>query len=352
MSKTAASPMNPADESKAKKPRTSVAKLRFGPVDNFVLLTAKVHAEQLRPGGTTIHTVTRNTPVSDLFLLLIRNNILSVPVLNKRGKYYGFVDCMDIVVFASNLFANWQDFNMKDFDALLAKESRFCSATVKDIMLYPVKKETPFHPVHVGTSLFTVWELLAKEGLHRVPILNAKAEIQDIITQSMMIDFLWQNIETITTAKNLTVGSLDPSLAPLAIINQNEKAIVAFRQMIHNDYSGLAVVDGTGKLVDNISIRDLRGFGYDANSFWRLWNPISELKSRAKVEFPNVTPEGPIFVLKTDTLETVINKLAVHRIHRLFVVDDPKSMKPIRVITQTDVLKQLLKLEPIYPVHA
>jgi len=99
-----ASVIPPAKKQKRPGVGTSVAQLSFGPLDNLILLTAKLQVEQLRPRQAKIQTVKRSDTVSHLFEVLIANNILSCPVVNNNGKYYGFVDMRDIVVYASSMF--------------------------------------------------------------------------------------------------------------------------------------------------------------------------------------------------------------------------------------------------------
>jgi len=324
---------------------TSVAELRHGPVDDFLLLTVKLHVEQLRPKQSKMITVKRDDSIQTLFTLLTTNNIFSCPVLNKKGKYYGFVDMKDIVVFAKNLFPTKPDVKRH----LLQKESRFSSTPVSEIMTYPVKKQTPYHPHRVGTSLFSAWELLAKEGLHRIPVITHDEEITDIITQSMLIDFLWQNIETITTAADMKVSKMEKPIMDFKTILESERAVEAFHEMGNNNLSGLGVVDTHGKLVDVIALRDLKLCSWEIDHFENLWDTVGVYKSNLKKLLPTHTPPKLSVVVESDTLFTVVEKMATEHIHRVFVVDTMKSMKPIRVITQTDVLHQLLKLEPIFP---
>jgi len=148
------------------------------------------------------------------------------------------------------------------------------------------------------------------------------------------------NIEKIGDVAQRTVGDL--TIEPteiLATINRNTKAIVAFREMVRLEKSGLGVVDDTGKLVDNISPRDLKGIHTDANVFWRLWSTISEYKKRERSEHDAKIPELT-YVTKEDSLYAVIEKMATLHIHRVYVVDGDK--KPIRVITQNDVMREIL----------
>lgn len=53
-------------------------------------------------------------------------------------------------------------------------------------------------------------------------------------------------------------------------------------------------------------------------------------------------PAQVVYVLYSDTLETVVRKMAERRIHRVFVVDDEQRMRPLRVLSQCDVLQNIL----------
>jgi len=298
----------------------------------------------------------RSDRVPVLFRLLVDNNIHSVPVLNNKGGYYGFVDMMDIVTYVGELIKTWSDFSPVKLSSLFAEKSRLSNSTVGDIMDFPVKKLTPFHPHFAGTSLFSAWESLAKEGVHRIPIIRttedtSTIDIDDIITHSMMIDFLWQNIEKITTAADMKVSIMNKPRWLLGTIRDTKKAIAAFKKMGSYEFSGLAIIDINGKLVGNMSVRDIKGLGWDGQSWYRLWDTCISYKKKILSEYPN-TPSRLLCVTNQDNLYTVVEKMATEHVHRIYVVDSLESMKPIRVITQTDVLKQLLdNLERIHPVR-
>lgn len=323
---------------------SSVAKLEHGPVDDFILLTVKLQVEQLRPKQSKIITVKREDTLHTLFNLLTDNNIFSCPVLNNKGKYFGFVDMKDIVIYAKSLFPL-----KADIRRLVQKESKFALTPVRQVMTHPVRKQTPFHPHRMGTSLFSAWELLAKEGLHRIPVINHDEEITDIITQSMLIDFLWQNIETITSAADMKISKMETPVIDFKTITENDKAIEAFHDMANSHVSGLGVLDTNGKLVDVIALRDLKLCAWEVDHFENLYDTVRTYKDNLRILFPSEAPTKPSVVVENDTLYTVVEKMATEHIHRVFVVDSVRSMKPIRVITQTDVLHQILKTEPIYP---
>jgi len=230
-------------------------------------------------------------------------------------------------------------------EKLFEAEGRFVQSRVMDIAIYPIKKTSPHHPLTAGCCLLTAWELLANtpENIHRLPVLDTAGNIIDVITQSMLIDFLWQNIERLGKYTSLKVAEIQGTNHVLTV-QEDTKAIVAFRQMANAGVQGLAVLNNDGKLVDNISLRDLKGIHPDAKVFWRLWNTVKVFKEKAMTDFPAPTKlSGPVFVTNDDTLMTVVEKMALFHIHRVYVVDDKVSMNPQRVISQTDVLREVLR---------
>jgi CBS domain-containing protein len=86
----------------------------------------------------------------------------------------------------------------------------------------------------------------------------------------MLIDFLWQNMERIGSIASVKVSDLQGT-SPVLTVQEDTKAIVAFREMANSGVSGLAVLDSNGKLVDNISLRDLKVISKVAlDSFFRV----------------------------------------------------------------------------------
>jgi hypothetical protein len=67
-------------------------------------------------------------------------------------------------------------------------------------------------------------------------------------------------------------------------------------------------VDDAGKLVDEISVRDLRGMGWDATSFWRLYGTIRAFKAWEGKMTPRV---GLVTVQTFDTLEFLLQSVRV-----------------------------------------
>jgi len=125
-------------------------------------------------------------------------------------------------------------------------------------------------------------------------------------------------------------------------VQDTDPTIKAFRLMIDRKLSGLAVVNSKGELVDTISVRDLRGIGPEAEMFTRLWEPVADYKKRIRKMHSESVPLVPVVVLPTDTLETVIRLMETKAVHRVFVVKDHESRRPINVISQSDIIKFIL----------
>jgi CBS domain-containing protein len=318
---------------------SSVAELVRSETDDFILVLTKTKAERLLPRGRNIITTDTSEYLSAVFKKLVDHNILSLPVLNQKNKYYGMVEMFDLVEYVTTLFSDLSSTRLVDLEKMLVSERKFLHATVKDVIRSPFTRSKSHRTLQTGFSLFTAWEVLALTRTNRIAVLGANDDVVDIITPSMLIDFLWQNIEKIGDVADRKVKEflIEPT-EELETISNSTKAIVAFREMVRYEKSGLGVVDDSGKLIDNISARDLRGIHTDANVFWRLWSSITEFKKREKSEHD--LPSHLVSVHVDDSLYTVVEKMATEHIHRVYVVNHER--KPIRVIVQTDILIEII----------
>jgi len=220
----------------------------------------------------------------------------------------------------------------------------FSKAMVRDIIQNPTGPINKYNPVPRGFSLLHAWEILSR-GTHRVPVVDDKNIIWDIITQSMLVDFLWQNIEKIGNLAVRRVGTLFANIPRIVqTVSEHSTGILAFRLMLTKRVYGLAVVDEVGNLVDNISDRDIRVIypNLHLSDFSILWQKtVREIKDILRARSGR-TPPALLYVTPDDTFSSLIEKMAVHHVHRLFMVESTTSMIPTRCILQTDVLMTVI----------
>jgi 5'-AMP-activated protein kinase regulatory gamma subunit len=309
----------------------------------FLAALVYTKAEQLRVPDNKVFIAERTDKVIDVFKGLVKHNFLSVPVLQKtKHKWFGFLDLADIVLYVVNAFGESRLNVEQDFWTLADKEVEFQNKTVNDLMRYPLTRRNPFHPITGGYSLLYAIEALARErSLHRVPVIDDERQLMNLITQSQVIRFLQQNLHLLGDKRLTPAKDMQGVMHQVFAINIRQRAIDAFQQLVEKAVTGVAVVDDTGKLKGNLSLRDLKAMSTDGRFFWRLYQTVDNYLTKLKKEVKEgQRPKRVQSCKASDTLEHAINLLADHSIHRVYVVDDAK--KPIGVVTLKDVLCEIL----------
>jgi CBS-domain-containing membrane protein len=294
-----------------------------------------VNVEEL-PKVDTIHHVLANDSASAALKLLTKYNILSAPVLDKeRNQYIGFVDMVDLAAFIVDIYTE-ADIMGENFFSLLEQGERFVTTKVKDII--NISSRNPFVPVREGSSLFSVVELLAKHKVHRVPVIDHQGRVSNLITQSSIISFLSTHLDKLGDITNQTVGSLLLGHKDVITVGVNARAIDAFKLMTDRGVSAVGVVDEEGKLIGNISVRDIRVIATDARLIQRLYLGVREFIYKINAERIDIINPA-IACSARDTYGLVVQRLAASRVHRIYVVD---SHLPVGVISLSDALLPLV----------
>lgn len=115
----------------------------------------------------------------------------------------------------------------------------------------------------------------------------------------------------------------------------------AFALMAKYQVSGVAIVDEDGRLLSNFSTTDftrLMAVGNAPTIPAELFLPVHVSLVRQAAQSHRC--QAPVSVRAHDTLGTVVKKMAVFRVHRVWVVDG--NDKPIGVITPFEVLRAFL----------
>jgi len=304
---------------------------------------------------THIESVWRSDPVSKAFQKMITNQILSVPVYDQTKRSFAhFLDMVDVVAFAVSRVASPPADLTKLMDVPLLQ-------TVNCGDVADLSKRNPFFPVESSAPLLEALNLMVKWGVHRLPIVDAEGELITIITQSQLSTFIYKYLTSFSpslsqqTAASIAVSisiteekefeGENKSASKVISVGLSDRTIDAFIAMHEKRVSGVAVVDGSGTIVGNISASDLKAIGNDGTLLPRLFYPVSEflaLIHPIKDTTPKQSPGGaryapPVVVPTTATFGMVLGTLVNSHIHRVYVVDD--EQRPVGVIGHAEILR-------------
>jgi len=313
---------------------------------NFLQLLLCTTVDRFFEKDAVIFVAERKDKLMDVWKGLVDHGFLSVPVLQKtEQRYYGCLDLADIVREVVVAFSKDPAKGEERFWSEMTEAKAFEEKTVDDVMKYPISKRNPFHPVRKGYSLLTACELLAREPeLHRVPIITDDGQLCNFITQSKLIQFINDNRDLIGDKLNKPLSECRGFFKEVVAVDQGVPAIDAFNIILDRHISAVAVVDNNKQLIGGVSVRDLRDLrmqGPYLRSFWRFFGSaeafVTSLRaenSGGKVTLFHTTP--------TATIGEVLNMLATHNIHRLFIVESEKNRQLCGVVSLKDLLAEIL----------
>jgi len=292
-----------------------------------------VHASDLP--RVEIVRVNSDTSAVDAIKILTKHNILSAPIYDAQAnKYIGLVDMLDLVTFVVDIYKDLESKgDVTDFFSLLESGERFVTQKVRTIADF--SDRNPFLPVRDTDTLHTILKLVGEKRVHRVPVVDAEGNVVNFLTQSALVDYLSKNLSKLGGCVDKTVGEVLLGCKPVVKVNINHIAIEAFKLMVEHKVSAVAVVDDDNHLISNISARDIRTIATDQKVISGLFTPIRNFLLAVYSE--RILETSPAISCSTkDTLGIVLRKLAVSKVHRVYVVDHAYSV--IGVISLSDIL--------------
>jgi len=306
------------------------------PLSTCVTLLKYHLVSSIPPPPQLVVVSSTETPVQG-FEKLLKYNILAAPVYDEVAKKYtGFLDIRDLISYAVFAFEN------RDKVAYKPKGPVY-TTLIDDVTVTYFSRRNPFHPVNSQATLWDVAQILAKGGVHRVPVVDSDGKLLNIVSQSTLIQLF--NRELNASLKEVALlkilGSLGTS--PVLSVSADALAIDAFKLMDNSKRTGIAVVDSQLRLVGNTSGKDLKLFIGSTNSYDVLMLPILTFLNKIREEKIDISMPS-IAALTDDTLGYVIQKLASTRVHRLYIVNSDTDYRPIRVISLTDILRYIIHI--------
>jgi CBS domain-containing protein len=269
------------------------------------------------------------------FEKLHKHNILSAPVFDEaEKKYIGFLDIRDLVSYTVYTYQNRNTI-------AYATPGPIYHTLVESVTVTYLARRNPFHPVGLDASLYDVAKSLAN-GAHRVPVVDAEGNLHSIISQSNLIHLFNHHLDALNKEASLMLKDISLGTSPVVSVSRDTSTIETFKLMDNTRKYGVAIVDTDGKLMGNISGKDLKLFIESSSSYDVLNLPIMQFLSLIRSDAIDIRAPT-ISVNLHETLSIVIKKLAATGVHRLYVVNSSEDYSPVRVVSLTDTLKFVLQ---------
>ena len=188
------------------------------------------------------------------------------------------------------------------------------------------------------SSLYDACQIFVQNKAQRCPIIDGQGKIVGIVTQADVLDFINQRINNIGSIVNNTVAQLKLGTKPVITVNRDVRTVEAYKQMHDSKISGLGIVDDSGALIGNLSTRDLKYI--DPDHIYAGLSLTTALFNE-RIRDADVDERSPaISCTEATDLGTVITKMSVNRIHRMYVCNS--DFNPTLIISLRDVLKLLI----------
>jgi len=279
---------------------------------------SSVPVSQIQRRDYELVMVEPSQTVEEVLRILAENSISAAPVFDvSRQLVLGTISVLDLTIWIVRTFA-------------LSRDMHFDDMTIDMQMNTPVKETMnwgldPFWPISRHQSIQELTDKFAFK-VHRLPVVDLDYHICGAVSQSDVIHFLTVHQDKLNHLTSKSLKELNLSEGPVTSVSDKALLIHAFSQIVETQYTGIAVVDASGKLVSTISASDIKGITRE-NFKSTLLMPLERF---ASTKIPPQTLSGD------STLGDVISRMAEMKIHRIFVVDS--DGKPNNVITMTSIM--------------
>ncbi|ORX43786.1 CBS-domain-containing protein [Piromyces finnis] len=303
---------------------------------------------------------------------LVEHQFTSAPIIDKKtGKIVGMLDYRDLVAFILLVFSKDKDSQSHkiflDYDrgakikyivengSKLSQEDENNKLSIH--LLADLSTKNPTNTLLYTSPVSKAVEIFSN-GIRRLLLVKEDGSLFGILSQSNVVKYLadlfpiqlpgQKNNDKKWELGEKPISLARPELNEVISIDRYSSVMDALRIMYNSAISSIAIVEtmGTKKhLRGNISMTDIKEV--IKNNKWRLlWYPVGNFfeEIRKMQEFDNNgIDKVPVYTVSTETsVIKVIQKLAVTKGHRIWVVTEGDNLKS--VYSLTDFMK-ILKSE-------
>jgi len=169
---------------------------------------------------------------------------------------------------------------------------------------------------------------MVSKKLHRFSVVDGANNLVTVATQSQILKLLHRNIQVFHTSSKKTIGDLKLGYREVQKVHDTQIAVEAFKTIIDNKVSGLAVVDLKGDIIGSIS--DAALLRITSDSLNKLWFSIHEFLDLDH-------SSGPVCVDPSTTIEELVKKIVERKIHRVYIVNEKNTI--LGVISLIDIIE-------------
>lgn len=365
------------------------APLSFAGVHEF--LRANHLAPLLSSDAKALQVLNKWTTAGTALQVLATANVLSCPVLDEDGEYFGCLSVNDLLrSLNAHLQAKDPEWTEKldkmTADDLKALGAEFCAQTVDKLqhagdlwllnaddastLMDAVLESFRIRDQHVHHRLYVCSTAqpgrMIRSPSMKTTVVNVTPgserlaasglKVTHVVSQSDVIKHLWANKKVFGATLSATVEQLEMDDGACLTVPATLPALEALGFMARDHKSSLGLVDG-GKLVANLSVSDIRGLGPEdfpllllpAGEFAAIRNGaggVTKEEALAGKRVPGAQEGGyaalfaasPVVTVQAGTtLEQLLDVIVARGLHRVYVVDAAGA--PVSIVTLTDILR-------------
>jgi len=265
--------------------------------------------------------------VKKAFYAMVDTGVRACPLWDSERQE--FVGMLTITDFIRILQANYQG---SGAEMAAFEDQKLCD--VKG-----VKKEDPSNIYHTSpeSSLYEAASMLIRNKIHRLPIVDPKGNVINIMTQKPLLKFLYQffpKLKQVTMLQKTVLEAGVGTFANIKVATKGTKVIDALNEFVEWGISALPIVDEGGKLVHIYSKFDVINLAAE-KSYQHLDISLEDATSHKNEFF-----DGVHTCTADESLYAVIERLVKTEVNRLVIVDKEERVKGI--VTVSDIIFHLI----------
>lgn len=285
------------------------------------------------PSSSKIVVFDTKLKVKKAFFALVHNNIRSAPIWDTGS--HEFVGMLTITDFINILIRYYTSPLVKMWELEEHQIATWREMSTKKLPTYLIR-------ISPKESIYTAVEMLVKNRIHRLPVIDPRTgNAIYILTHKKILRYIFQHLDDLPmpdfmgySLGDLGIGSYEN----VATVNPWTTVIEALHIFNSRGVSALPIVDKDNHCVDIYSKFDVINLAAE-RTYNNLNITMLEALKHRQEGFEGVHKCHP-----KETLYVVISRIMNAKVHRLVVVDDSDSV--LGIISLSDILRFVILRPP------